>query len=302
VVMKPAGGSWTVRQRFLSGGVDQPLAGRFNNLTSTKNLALVGDRMGTTQVAVQPNGTFEPNTVYYNRSPFGSYENATGSGSSSNTETGFTGASTPNQTGGFTYLRNRWYDPATGRFLTQDPIGLAGGVNLYAYAGNDPLSYSDPFGLCFTNPQACWQGLVNLVQRAGPALTRAGAWISRLGSRAPPASAPVAESLDDIVQQAGRLQGAGNRVFEMSRQIGELGLSQENATKSIQQGVHRLGLEMGGTQMANGVNYVLAKDARGGFLDAVGVHQNGRTTRALFRLGEQGLELVKDLGPIRAAQ
>ena len=48
---------------------------------------------------------------------------------------------------GFVYLRNRWYDPKTGRFLTQDPIGLAGGVNLYAYAGNNPIAFSDPFGL-----------------------------------------------------------------------------------------------------------------------------------------------------------
>ena len=41
--------------------------------------------------------------------------------------------------------RNRYYDPATGRF-TQ---GLArGGLNLYGLAGGDPVNYNDPFGLC----------------------------------------------------------------------------------------------------------------------------------------------------------
>jgi RHS repeat-associated protein len=97
--------------------------------------------------AVKSDGTEELSALYPGRNAFGALEGAS-AGGGTNTESGYTGASTPNQTGGFTYLRNRWYDPATGRFLTQDPIGLAGGVDLYAYAGNDPVTYSDPFGLC----------------------------------------------------------------------------------------------------------------------------------------------------------
>jgi len=46
------------------------------------------------------------------------------------------------------YRRNRVYDPASGRFTQEDPIGLAGGFNLYGFAGADPVNFSDPFGLC----------------------------------------------------------------------------------------------------------------------------------------------------------
>jgi RHS repeat-associated protein len=49
---------------------------------------------------------------------------------------------------GLQYMRNRYYDPVSGRFTQEDPIGLAGGMNLYGFAAGDPVSYSDPFGLC----------------------------------------------------------------------------------------------------------------------------------------------------------
>jgi uncharacterized protein RhaS with RHS repeats len=45
-------------------------------------------------------------------------------------------------------VRNRCYDLATGLSTQPDPIGLAGGLNLYGYAGGDPINYYDPFGLC----------------------------------------------------------------------------------------------------------------------------------------------------------
>jgi RHS repeat-associated protein len=46
------------------------------------------------------------------------------------------------------YMRNRYYDPASGQFTQPDPIGLAGGLNAYGFAAGDPVSYSDPYGLC----------------------------------------------------------------------------------------------------------------------------------------------------------
>lgn len=61
------------------------------------------------------------------------------------------------------FYRNRYYDQTTGRFTQEDPIGIAGGVNLYQYAGNNPAVYTDPFGLdpCKPNDYLC------LLARAG---------------------------------------------------------------------------------------------------------------------------------------
>ena len=48
---------------------------------------------------------------------------------------------------GFYYYRNRIMDPATGRFISEDPLGFIDGPNRYLYVGNNPLYWLDPFGL-----------------------------------------------------------------------------------------------------------------------------------------------------------
>ena len=61
---------------------------------------------------------------------------------------------------------HRFYDPSIGRYITADPIGLAGGMNLYAYVGGNPINAVDPRGLeitvCLYPNAAASQGHVGL--------------------------------------------------------------------------------------------------------------------------------------------
>ncbi len=71
---------------------------------------------------------------------------------------GYTGREHDPDTG-LMYYRARWYDSASGRFISEDPIGFDGGDNWYTYVGNDPLNSIDPLG---TNP---WKFAFTLLRR-----------------------------------------------------------------------------------------------------------------------------------------
>jgi RHS repeat-associated protein len=60
-------------------------------------------------------------------------------------------------TSGLSYARARYYDPVLGRFISEDSLGLAGGINPYVFAGNSPVSPHDPSGLveCFADGGYC---------------------------------------------------------------------------------------------------------------------------------------------------
>jgi len=68
---------------------------------------------------------------------------------------------------GLYYNYFRHYNPVTGRYLTPDPIGLARGINLYAYCLNNSIILIDPWGLC--GEKGFWDTVRTIVSGVGEA-------------------------------------------------------------------------------------------------------------------------------------
>jgi len=74
---------------------------------------------------------------------------------------------------GLYYMRARWYDPKTAQFTSVDPL-LALTDQPYSYAGNDPISASDPTGLCGCSVTAALSQLIPLPPADAETLLDAG--------------------------------------------------------------------------------------------------------------------------------
>ena len=122
---------------YLNGaGIDDKLKVSSNQ---TGNLYFLTDHLGSTQGLTGASGNIAEWQRY---TSFGESDVT-----NSLTRYGFTGREKDADTN-LIYYRARWYDAEQGRFISQDPIGFAGGnTNLYSYVSNNPVSKTDPTGL-----------------------------------------------------------------------------------------------------------------------------------------------------------
>ena len=124
-------------------GVDDPLMGLYRpNTGSAVEYFWVTDGQGRQLAVGLVNGTMSGSSPGIYATEGGSYAGGTANAQSF-AASRFETPVAP----GYSFFRNRIYDQGTGRWTQEDPIGVAGGSNLYQYAGNNPVTLSDPFGL-----------------------------------------------------------------------------------------------------------------------------------------------------------
>ena len=101
------------------------------------------DSVNVTQLVHASDGSIVANYQY---DPYGKTRVATGNGYESINPFRYQTKFTDNDSG-LIYYGYRYYSHGLGRFLNQDPIGEKGGLNLYAFVGNDPVNQREFLGL-----------------------------------------------------------------------------------------------------------------------------------------------------------
>jgi RHS repeat-associated protein len=125
----------TPTANLLTGGLDE-----YFTRTDTGGTAnFLTDALGSTLALTNGSGTVQ---TQYSFDPFGG---TASSGSSTTNSFAYTGREDDGTS--LYFLRARYYNPTLGRFISEDPLGLGAGLNMYSYADNSPLFWVDPLGL-----------------------------------------------------------------------------------------------------------------------------------------------------------
>jgi len=133
IVQEQLGG--VASANLLAGGVDEV----FVREESSNSWSLLLDALGSVVAMTDAAGEIRTQYTY---EPFGA---TTSVGENNNNTLQYT--QRENDGTGLYYYRARYYSPILQRFISEDPIGLNGGINQYTYAQNNPIRFSDPFGM-----------------------------------------------------------------------------------------------------------------------------------------------------------
>ncbi len=106
----------------------------------------VQDKLGSVRALYRRDGAWQMNQTF---AAYGALVRRDTTAAGPSVRYGWTGREYDAETGWY-YLRARYYDPGQRRFVQEDPIGLAGGANLYAYVNGQVFDRRDPDGLYMT--------------------------------------------------------------------------------------------------------------------------------------------------------
>ncbi|WP_371785161.1 RHS repeat-associated core domain-containing protein [Streptosporangium subroseum] len=126
--------SGNVTAELMSGAIDQ----WFGRTTSSGTQTYLTDLQGSTLALGADDGSLR---TAYSYDPNGG-TTVTGDPAGN----GFTYTGREDDGTGLLFYRARYYSPTLGRFISEDPIGVDGGANLYGYAAGDPVNATDPSG------------------------------------------------------------------------------------------------------------------------------------------------------------
>ena len=143
VVLELNASNQVVRAYINGPGPDQPTERiDFINGTARNRQVFHTDGLGSVSVLTDENGETIQAYAY---EAFGKIRTQTGDDLNRVT---YTAREAIGDSLGFYYYRNRDFDPNTGRFTSEDPLGFIDGPNRYAYVQGRPIDNNDPFGLC----------------------------------------------------------------------------------------------------------------------------------------------------------